>query len=82
MDTPPDRLSLDPASPFHDEALLLRGIGVRFKGTEKFHVFEYCVSERWIRVMPGHTAGARMVKERGKVRTLKMQGDVEVWFRA
>jgi hypothetical protein len=34
-DTPPDRLSNDPASPFFDEKLLERGIGIRFKGVEK-----------------------------------------------
>ena len=32
-DTLPDRLSNDPKSPFHDEALLERGIGIRFNGT-------------------------------------------------
>ena len=31
----PDRLSVDPDSPFYDEALLARGIGMRFNGNEK-----------------------------------------------
>ena len=31
----PDRLSVDPDSPFHDEALLAKGIGIRFNGVEK-----------------------------------------------
>ena len=48
-DTPPDRLSADPTSPFHDAALLERGIGIRFKGVEKNNVEEYCVSEGWVR---------------------------------
>ena len=30
--TMPDRLSTDPDSPFHDAALLERGIGIRFNG--------------------------------------------------
>ncbi|MFM7419814.1 MAG: DUF3297 family protein, partial [Alphaproteobacteria bacterium] len=28
----PDRLSNDPSSPFYNEALLSRGVGIRFKG--------------------------------------------------
>src|SRR5690606_10940735 len=35
-DTPPDRLSNDPRSPFYDESLLARGIGIVFKGKERF----------------------------------------------
>ena len=30
-DTPPDRLSSDPASPYYDAALLERGVGVRLR---------------------------------------------------
>jgi uncharacterized protein DUF3297 len=52
-DTPPDRLSNDPNSPYYDEALLDRGVGIRFKGVEKNNVEEYCVSEGWIRVAAG-----------------------------
>ena len=36
----PDRLSLDPRSPFFDEAVLTRGVGVRFTGQEKTNVEE------------------------------------------
>jgi len=43
-DLPPDRLSVDPASPFHDEAVLARGVGVRFRGVERRDVEKYCVS--------------------------------------
>ena len=45
-DTPPDRLSSDPASPYYDAALLERGVGVRFKGVDRNNVEEYCVSEK------------------------------------
>ena len=31
-DTPPDRLSTDPNSPYYDAALLERGVGIRFDG--------------------------------------------------
>ena len=48
--TPPDRLSINPRSPFFDEAVLERGIGVRFKGIERNNVEEYCISEGWVRL--------------------------------
>jgi hypothetical protein len=75
-DTPPDRLSADPKSPFHDAALLERGIGVRFKGVEKNNVEEYCVSEGWVRLTLGNT-----VNRFGKPMTMKLQGTVEPYFR-
>lgn len=75
-DTPPDRLSVDPSSPYHDAALLERGIGVRFKGVEKTNVEEYCVSEGWVRVSVGKT-----MDRRGRPLTMKLQGTVEPYFR-
>ena len=75
-DTPPDRLSTDPASPFYDEELLARGIGIRFKGVEKTNVEEYCVSENWVRLSVG-----KSVDRRGKPITMKLQGPVEPYFR-
>ena len=75
-DTPPDRLSGNPNSPFYDEKLLERGVGVRFKGVEKTNVDEYCVSEGWVRL----TAGA--AKDRaGNLMTIKLKGPVEPYFR-
>ena len=53
-DTPPDRLSNDPRSPYFDANVLKRDIGVRFKGVEKTNVEEYCVSEGWVRVTAGN----------------------------
>jgi hypothetical protein len=75
-DVPPDRLSADPDSPFHDAALLQRGVGVRFKGIEKTNVEEYCVSEGWVRLSVGQTTDRR-----GKAMTIKLQGPVEPYFR-
>jgi len=75
-DTLPDRLSTDPNSPFYDEALLTRGIGIRFAGAEKTNVEEYCVSEGWIRVAAG-TAKDR----RGNPLTIKLKGLVEPYFK-
>ena len=72
----PDRLSTDPSSPFYDEDLLTRGVGIKFKGAEKTNVEEYCVSEGWIRVSAG-TARDR----KGRPLTLKLQGPVEPYLR-
>ena len=58
-DVPPDRLSVDPASPFYDEAALARGVGVRFRGVERRDVEEYCVSENWIRAAAGKALDRR-----------------------
>jgi Protein of unknown function (DUF3297) len=76
-DTPPDRLSVNPKSPFHDAAALERDVGVRFNGEEKTNVEEYCVSEGWVRVAAGKA------KDRfGDPLTLKLKGHVEPYFRA
>jgi hypothetical protein len=76
-DIPPDRLSSNPNSPYYDEALLQRGVGIRFNGAEKTNVDEYCVSEGWIRV----TAGS--AKDRaGNPMTIKLKGKVEPYFRS
>jgi hypothetical protein len=75
-DTPPDRLATDPSSPYYDETLLARGIGVRFKGVEKNNVDEYCVSEGWVRLaLPSKD-------RRGNPMTIKLQGEVEPYFRS
>lgn len=75
-DMPPDRLSIDAESAFHNAALLERGIGIRFNGTEKNNVEEYCVSEGWIRVVAGKT-----VDRKGKPLSLKLKGTVEAYFK-
>lgn len=75
-DTPPDRLSVNPSSPHHDEAVLARGVGVRFKGEDKTNVEEYCVSEGWVRLAVGNR-----VDRKGNQLTVKLQGPVEPYFR-
>jgi hypothetical protein len=75
-DSPPDRLSGDPRSPFFNGELLARGVGIRFKGQEKTNVEEYCISEGWIRVAAGKA------KDRyGQPLTIKLTGPVEAWFK-
>ena len=74
-DSPPDRLYVDPASAFYDEAALARGVGVRFRGVERRDVEEYCVSENWIRAPAGKTRDRK-----GALLLIKMTGAVEAWF--
>ena len=75
-DTPPDRLSVNPTSPHYNEALLQRGVGIRFNGEEKTNVEEYCVSEGWIRVAAGNA------KDRfGNPLTIKLKGPVEPYYK-
>ena len=73
-DTLPDRLAIDPDSPFYNEELLTRGIGLRLNGVEKTNAEEYCISEGWIKVAAG-----KALDRHGKPLTLKLKGTVEVW---
>ena len=75
-DTLPDRLSINPDSPYYNAALLERGVGVRFKGADKQNVDEYCVSEGWVRLAVG-----KAVDRKGNAMTVKLQGLVEPYFR-
>ena len=74
-DAPPDRLALNPRSPFHDAAVLARGIGIRFKGEERHNVEEYCISEGWVRVPVG-----KALDRRGNAMTIKVHGEVIAYF--
>ena len=75
-ETLPDRLSSNPKSPYHDAALLERGVGVRFNGVDKTNVEEYCVSEGWVRLAVGKT-----VDRHGQPMTIKYKGTVEPYLR-
>jgi len=72
----PDRLSVDPSSPYYNADLLTQGVGVKVNGTEKTNVEEYCRSEGWVRV-PAGKARDRY----GNPLTLKIKGTVEVWLK-
>lgn len=74
-DMPPDRLAANPKSPFHDAALLARGVGIRFNGEEKTNVDEYCVSEGWVRLPAG-----RARDRHGNPMTIKLSGEVVPYF--
>jgi hypothetical protein len=75
-DTLPDRLSVNPNSPYYDAAILERGVGILFKGVEKTNVEEYCISEGWVRLAAGNA------KDRaGNPLTVKVSGTVQPYFR-
>ena len=72
----PDRLCVNPTSPFYNEELLQREVGIRFNGKEKTNVEEYCLSEGWIKVAAGPA------KDRfGNPMMLKLKGKVEAFFK-
>ena len=69
-------LASNPDSPFYNEELLAKGVGIRFNGTEKTNVDEYCVSEGWVRVAAGNA------KDRfGNPMTIKLKGKVEPYLK-
>lgn len=74
-DLPPDRLAINPNSPFFDGEKLRRGIGIRFKGVVRNNVEEYCISQGWVRVQAGKT-----MDRRGNPLTIKLSGPVEAWY--
>lgn len=76
-DTPPDRLSVNPNSPYFVRELLERGVGIKFKGVERRDVEEYCISEGWVRVALG-----KKTDRKGNPLTIKLVGPVEAWFQS
>jgi Protein of unknown function (DUF3297) len=74
-DTPPDRLCINPKSPYYAEEVLSRGVGVRFNGKERNNVEEYCVSEGWVRLPAG-----RALDRKGNAMTIKLKGEVVPYF--
>jgi hypothetical protein len=74
-DVPPDRLAVNPQSPFFDAEKLRRGVGIRFRGRVRSDVEEYSISEGWVRVQAGRT-----VDRKGQPLTIKLSGPVEAWY--
>lgn len=77
VNTPPDRLSLEPDSPWYDPAALDRGVGIVFRGQERVGVYEYCVSENWIRV-----AAPKGRRRDGRPLLIKLTGPVQPRYEA
>lgn len=72
----PDRLSVDPRSPHHVAAVFEHDIGIRFNGTERFNVEEYCVSEGWIKVPAG-----KALDRKGQPLLITLKGTVEAFYK-
>ncbi|MGE0356052.1 MAG: DUF3297 family protein [Burkholderiales bacterium] len=72
----PDRLAVDPKSPFHAPAVLEHDIGIRFNGSERKDVEEYCVSEGWVKVAVG-----KKVDRHGNPLLIKLKGSVEAYYK-
>lgn len=76
LPTLPDRLSVDPRSPFHVAAVFEHEVGIRFNGKERADVSEYCISEGWVKVPAGKT-----LDRKGFPLLIKLKGKVEVFYR-
>ncbi len=72
----PDRLSIDPRSPFHVAAAFEHEVGIKFNDKERTDVEEYCISEGWIRVPAGKT-----LDRKGQPMLIKINGKVEAFYR-
>ena len=72
----PDRLSVDPRSPHHVAAAFAQDVCIRFNGSERDDVEEYCISEGWVRVPV-----ARTLDRHGKAVLIKLKGRVEAFYR-
>jgi hypothetical protein len=72
----PDRLSIDPRSPFHNAAAFERDVGITLNGKEHTNVEEYCISEGWIKIPAG-----KAVDRRGQPMLIKLKGKVEAFYK-
>lgn len=72
----PDRLSIDPHSPYHNAAIFEHDVGIKLNDKERFDVHEYCISEGWIRVPAG-----KALDRKGNPLTTKVKGRVEPFYR-
>ena len=72
----PDRLSVDPRSPYHIAAVFERPIGIRLNGQERHDVEEYCISESWVKVAAGKARDRK-----GQPLLIKLKGTVEAFHR-
>ena len=72
----PDRLSIDPRSPFHNSDAFERDVGITLNGKEYINVEEYCISEGWIRIPAG-----KAVDRKGNPMLIKLKGKVEAFYK-
>jgi len=72
----PDRLSVDPRSPYYVAAVVEHDIGILLNGRERKDVQEYSISEGWVKVPAGKT-----VDRKGRPLLIKLTGKVEPFYR-
>ena len=72
----PDRLSIDPRSPFHIVAVFEHDVGIRLNDKERVDVAEYCISEGWVKLPAGKT-----LDRKGNPLLIKLKGKVEAFYR-
>ena len=72
----PDRLSVDPRSPYYNAAIFEHDIGIKLNDKERFEVEEYCISEGWIKIPAG-----KALDRKGNPLMTKVKGMVEPFYR-
>jgi hypothetical protein len=72
----PDRLSIDPRSPYYNAAIFEHDVGIKLNDKERSDVEEYCISEGWIKV-----PAARTLDRKGNPMLVKVKGKVEPFYR-
>jgi len=72
----PDRLSGNPRSPHHVEAVFEHNIGIRLNGKERTNVEEYCISEGWIKI-----PSPKALDRRGQPLMMTLKGTVEPFYK-
>lgn len=72
----PDRLSINPSSPYYNEEIFKHDIGIKLNGKERNDVEEYCISEGWVKV-----AAFKALDRRGQPLLQKRKGTVEAFYR-
>ena len=74
--TLPDRLSIDPRSPYFDAAIFEHDVGIKLNDKERSDVEEYCISEGWVKVPAG-----KALDRKGNPLMTKLKGKVEAFYR-
>ncbi|MFZ6731313.1 DUF3297 family protein [Undibacterium sp. JH2W] len=72
----PDRLSVDPRSPYHVAEVFQHDVGIKLNGKERNDVEEYCISEGWVSVAAGKARDRK-----GNPLMIKVKGVVEAFYR-
>ena len=72
----PDRLAVDPRSPWHLAAVFEHEVGIKLNDKERMDVEEYCISEGWIMVAAGKARDRK-----GRPMLVKVKGRVEAFYR-